>query len=92
VGLGVAGPHPGRPTGPLAGRTLAVKDNITVGGVLIRNGTVLLNGYVPDEGATVVERVLNAGATILGKAVCESPCFSGAATPPAHLRAHGCGR
>jgi amidase len=55
---------------------------------------VLLDSYVPDEDATVVERVLYAGAIILGKAVCESMCFSGAAkaTPPAGLRAHGCRR
>jgi amidase len=58
----------------------------------MRNGTVLLDSYVPDEDAMVVERVLDAGAAILGKAVCESPCFSGAATPPAGLRAHGCRR
>ena len=43
----------------------------------MHNGTTLLDGYVPDEDATVVERVLDAGATILGKAVCESLCFSG---------------
>jgi len=48
-----------------------------VAGVPMRNGTVLLDGYVPDEDATVVERVLDAGGTILGKAVCESLCFSG---------------
>jgi amidase len=58
----------------------------------MRNGTVLLDGYVPDEDATVVERVLDAGATILCEAVCESSCVSGAATLPAGLRAHGCRR
>ena len=31
----------------------------------MHNGTALLDGYVPDEDATVVERVLDAGATIL---------------------------
>src|SRR5689334_24667772 len=44
---------------------------------LFRSGTALLDGYRPDEDATVVERVLDAGATILGKSVCESLCFSG---------------
>src|ERR671914_418542 len=63
--------------GPLAGRTVAIKDNVAVAGVPMRNGTALLDGYVPDEDATVVERVLDAGGTILGKAVCESLCFSG---------------
>jgi len=67
----------GAATGPLAGRTIAIKDNVAVAGVPMNNGTVLLDGYVPDEDATVVERVLDAGATILGKAVCESLCFSG---------------
>ena len=68
--------------GPLAGRTVAIKDNVAVAGVPMHNGTALLDGYVPDEDATVVERVLDAGGTILGKAVCESLCFSAAATPP----------
>jgi len=67
----------GAPAGPLAGRTVAVKDNVAVAGIPMRNGTVLLDGYLPDEDATVVERVLDAGATILGKSVCESLCFSG---------------
>jgi hypothetical protein len=38
----------------------------------MRNGPVLPDRYVPDEDATVLERVLDAGAIILGKAVCES--------------------
>jgi len=67
----------GAATGPLAGRTIAIKDNIAVAGVPMSNGTVLLDGYRPDEDATVVERVLDAGATIVGKSVCESLCFSG---------------
>jgi amidase len=67
----------GAPSGPLHGRTIAIKDNVAVAGVPMRNGTVLLDGYVPDEDATVVERVLDAGATVLGKSVCESLCFSG---------------
>ena len=67
----------GAGSGPLAGRTVAIKDNIAVAGVPMNNGTVLLDGYRPDEDATVVERVLDAGATIVGKSVCESLCFSG---------------
>ena len=67
----------GAPSGPLQGRTIAIKDNVAVAGLPMRNGTVLLDGYVPDEDATVVERVLDAGATVLGKSVCESLCFSG---------------
>ena len=67
----------GADSGVLAGKTVAIKDNICVAGVPMMNGTAVLEGYVPDADATVVERVLDAGGTILGKAVCESLCFSG---------------
>jgi amidase len=64
-------------TGALVGKTVAVKDNIQVAGVPMMNGCAVLEGFVPDEDATVVRRVLDAGATVKGKAVCESLCFSG---------------
>jgi amidase len=67
----------GASTGKLAGKTVAVKDNICVAGVQMMNGASTLEGYVPDVDATVVTRLLDAGATILGKAVCEYFCFSG---------------
>lgn len=67
----------GAPTGPLAGKTFAIKDNVCVAGIPMMNGTRLLEGFVPNIDATVVTRLLDAGGTILGKAVCESLCFSG---------------
>ncbi|WP_281689884.1 amidase [Pseudonocardia thermophila] len=63
--------------GPLAGRTVAVKDNVAVAGVPMMNGSRTLEGFVPAEDATVVSRLLAAGATIAGKSVCEDLCFSG---------------
>src|SRR5215218_8635256 len=63
--------------GPLAGRTVAVKDNTAVAGVPMMNGSATVEGYVPRRDATVVTRMLAAGATIAGKAVCEDLCFSG---------------
>jgi amidase len=66
------------PEGPLAGRRVAVKDNIEVAGVPMMNGSRTLEGFVPSRDATVVTRLLAAGATITGKAVCEDLCFSGA--------------
>lgn len=63
--------------GVLGGMTLAIKDNIAVAGVPMMNGSRSLEGYVPREDATVVTRALAAGATIVGKAVCEDLCFSG---------------
>lgn len=63
--------------GPLAGRSVAFKDNVAVAGLPMKVGTDLLDGFVPDEDATIVTRALDAGATVLGKAACEYMSFSG---------------
>jgi amidase len=66
----------GTPQGLLAGKRVAIKDNICVAGVPMMNGSQLLEGYVPDVDATVVTRILNNGGIIAGKAACEDLCFS----------------
>jgi aspartyl-tRNA(Asn)/glutamyl-tRNA(Gln) amidotransferase subunit A len=55
-------------SGPLAGRTLLVKDLIDTAGIRTTYGSRVYADHVPTRNATVVERVLDAGATILGKA------------------------
>jgi amidase len=67
----------GKPGGPLAGRRIALKDNICLAGVPMMIGADVLEGYVPDVDATIVERILDAGGEIAGKAVCEYYCVSG---------------
>jgi amidase len=67
----------GAPSGKLAGKTVALKDNICLAGVPMMNGASTLRGYVPDVDATVVTRILDAGGTIVGKVHCEYFCFSG---------------
>ena len=67
----------GAPRGPLHGRTVALKDNVCLAGVPMMNGASTLKGYTPDVDATVVARLLDAGATIAGKAHCEYFCLSG---------------
>lgn len=67
----------GAATGKLAGKTVALKDNVCLAGVPMTNGASTLEGYVPNVDATIVTRMLDAGATILGKVQCEYFCFSG---------------
>jgi amidase len=80
--------------GKLAGKRVAVKDNVCLAGVPMMNGAASLEGYVPDIDATIVTRMLDAGATILGKAHCECFCLSGgshtgAAGPVHNPHKHG---
>ncbi len=74
--------------GPLAARTIAIKDNVSVAGVPMMNGSRTVEGFVPSVDATVVERLLAAGATLAGKSVCEDLCFSGGShtSKPAPVR------
>ncbi|PWT83192.1 MAG: Asp-tRNA(Asn)/Glu-tRNA(Gln) amidotransferase GatCAB subunit A [Acidobacteria bacterium] len=78
----------GASSGKLAGKRIVVKDNICVAGIPMMNGSLVLEGYIPDIDASVVTRVLDAGGEIVGKAVCESLCLSGgshlADTGPIH--------
>ena len=78
----------GKPGGKLAGRRVALKDNVCLAGVPMMVGAQLLEGYVPEVDATVVERILDAGGEIAGKAVCEYYCVSGgshtSSTGPVH--------
>ena len=67
----------GAAEGPLAGRTVGVKDNVCVAGVPMLNGSPIMEGYVPREDATVVTRLLDAGAHIVGKTAVPAFCFDG---------------
>src|SRR6266704_3316926 len=67
----------GASTGILAGKRIAIKDNVCVAGVPMMNGSSVLEGYTPEFDATIVTRILAAGGEIVGKDVCEHLCFSG---------------
>jgi len=67
----------GAPDGKLKGKRVVLKDNVMLAGVPMMNGASTLEGYVPDADATVVQRILDAGGTIVGKAHCEYFCLSG---------------
>jgi amidase len=67
----------GAPTGLMRGRRVGLKDNIKVAGVPMTNGSPLMPDYVPDVDATVVRRLLDTGATIVGKLNMDDFSFSG---------------
>jgi amidase len=69
----------GASTGKLAGKKVAVKDTYALAGVPLTNGASVLEGLVPEFDATVITRLLDAGAEIVGKSVCEYFSFSGGA-------------
>ena len=55
----------------LAGVPIAVKDNICVHGLQASCGSQILGDYHPPYNATVIERLLKAGAVVIGKTNCD---------------------
>ncbi len=64
-------------SGVLNGARIAVKDAIAVAGVPLSGGSAVLQGLVPSEHSTVVQRVLDAGGTVVGMTNMDAFGFSG---------------
>ncbi|KAH7304029.1 amidase [Stachybotrys elegans] len=74
--------------GLLAGKTIALKDNIAVKDVPMLLGTDFIKDFTPDMDATCVTRLLEAGAIIKGKSVCENMCHSATSSSAATGHVH----
>ncbi len=57
----------GEPLGPLHGVPVAVKDLDDVAGVRTTNGSLLFEDFVAEENSVFVDRLLEAGAIVVGK-------------------------
>ena len=60
----------------LEGSKVCVKDCVAIAGVPMLLGTNFITDYTPTTDATIITRMLEHGATIEGKAVCENLCHS----------------
>ncbi len=67
---------------PLLGIPVALKDQFDTRGILTTNGSLALDDYIPQEDATAVARLKEAGAIILGKLNMTEFAVAGGEDPP----------
>jgi aspartyl-tRNA(Asn)/glutamyl-tRNA(Gln) amidotransferase subunit A len=72
----------GKEVGPLAGVPVAVKDLIATAGVPTRSGSPAYRDFVPAEDDVSVERLVAAGAVVLGKTTVPEFGYSGVGHNP----------
>ncbi|WP_280536352.1 amidase [Halopenitus sp. POP-27] len=67
----------GADSGTLEGYDVGLKDNVSLAGVEMTFGSDVVPGYVPEIDATIVTRLLDAGARVTDKLNMENLAFSG---------------
>ena len=68
----------GAASGKLAGKRFGLKNNICVAGMPMTCASLLLEGYIPETDATIVTRLLDAGAEVVATLNLDNFAFSGA--------------
>ena len=53
--------------GPMHGIPIAVKDQVNTAGILTTGGSKILSDFIPQEDSTVISKLKQAGAVLLGK-------------------------
>jgi amidase len=74
----------GAASGQLKGKRIGVKDSVAVAGIPISGGSHILEGYVPDDDATIVSRMLDEGAEIVATLVMDDFALAGSGTTSAN--------
>ena len=72
----------GEDPGPLTGVPMAVKDQFWTEGVLTTNGSRVYQDFVPTTDATVIKRLKENGAVLLGKLNLSELALGGTRNPP----------
>lgn len=72
----------GHELGPLQGIPIALKDNVAVRGTRTTAGSKVLSDWIPDHDATVVTRLRQAGAIVLGKTNMHEFAWGGTSANP----------
>ena len=72
----------GTASGPLFGVPIAVKDQFWTEGILTTNGSRVYRDFVPSEDATVISRLRDSGAILLGKLNLSELAMGGTQDPP----------
>jgi len=78
----------GEPVGPLHGVPVAVKDIFEIAGLPTTAGSRVLAGYISQVTATAVERLLQAGAIVVGKTATHEFAFGVTTDTPFHGPVH----